>query len=153
VYRHALADFEKDHENPPLSEDGRKQVSSVTLHAQQFGFKPTHIVSSPLVRAQETAEIAGKILRLNSKVIVDECLYGGKKPAAVYSFLKKFKNSDKIVLVTHQPLIDHLIADLIKAENAKIQILNGAIAAIEVKSKVGKGRGTLTWLASPPVSS
>jgi phosphohistidine phosphatase len=150
VYRHALADFDKDHEDPPLNEAGRKQVTEITGLAQGFGFKPTQIVSSPLVRAKETAELARKAVGLDPSVIVDECLYGGKKPASVYSFLKKFKNSDRIALVSHQPLIDHLISDLTGAEKGKIQMLNGAIAGIEIKSKVGKAKGMLLWLARPP---
>jgi phosphohistidine phosphatase len=150
IYRHALADFEANREDPPLTDEGRKQVSEITKHAGSFGFKPTQIVSSPLVRAKETAEITKRTTGLHSKIIIDQCLYGGKKPAEVYSYLKQFKKSDKIVLVTHQPLIDHLIADLIKGEKANIQMLNGAIAAIEVKSTPAKGKGTLLWLASPP---
>jgi phosphohistidine phosphatase len=150
VYRHALADFGADHENPPLSKDGEKQAGEVTRHAREFGFKPTHIVSSPLIRAKQTAEIAKKNAGLESRIIEDECLYGGKKPSEVYEFLKGFKKTDRIVLVTHQPLIDHLIADLIKGEKANIQMVNGAIAGIEIKSKAGKGKGTLIWLAVPP---
>lgn len=151
IYRHALADFSVDHENPSLSPEGQKQAKDVTLHARDNGFNPTRIVSSPLTRAKETAEIARKTLSLDLPIEVDECLYGGTAPSAVYTFLKKFKKSDKIVLVTHQPLIDKLISELIAAEKSKVQMLNGAIAAIEIKT-FGKGRGTLLWLASPPAA-
>ncbi len=104
VYRHALADFKTNQEDPQLSDVGRKQAEIVARNAREFfDFRPCRIVSSPLVRAKETAEIARKTLGLETPVIVDECLYGGKNPAEVYSFLKKFKNSEKIVLVSHQP--------------------------------------------------
>ena len=76
VYRHALADFKV--EDPPLTEEGRKQVNEVTLHAKGFGFQPTKICSSPLVRAKETAEMARKAVGLESSVVVDECLHRGR---------------------------------------------------------------------------
>jgi phosphohistidine phosphatase SixA len=150
VYRHALADFQKGHENPPLTEEGRKQVAKVVSHAERFGFKPTQIVSSPLARAKETAELAFKVLKLDHEPSEDECLFGDKQPSEVYSFLKNFKKSDKVMLVSHQPLINELIADLILSDKEKIQMLNGAIAAIEIKkSKPARGSGTLLWLAPP----
>lgn len=148
VYRHALANFEQDPENPPLTSEGRKQVKQVSERASFVGFDPTSIVSSPLVRARETAEIVKETLGVKKEIVVDDCLYGGKKPAEVYAFLKRFKKNERIALVSHQPLIDHLIADLIKGNGARIQMLNGSIAGIETK-KPAKGSGTLLWLAPP----
>ncbi len=156
IVRHAEADFSgkaKDPDNPPLTKKGRSQVSRVTELAGKLGFDPNVIVSSPLLMAKQTASLAREKVGSKSPTIVDECLIGSKKPSQVYSFLTrgKTKHSDKIVLVSHQPLIDNLIADLIGAK-ANIEVLNGSIVCIRIGSKPAKGKGTLAWLVPPPVA-
>ncbi|MGI0079101.1 MAG: SixA phosphatase family protein [Nitrososphaerales archaeon] len=154
IFRHALADFSrpapdsKHPENPPLTREGRAQVKQVTSLAREFGFKPNLIVSSPLVRAKETAEITKETIGLKSPVVVDECLFGEKNPEQVYQFLRKRRKSDQIVLVSHQPLIDKLTSGLLGGK-ASIRFINGAIACIEIDSKPARGKGHLSWLLPP----
>jgi phosphohistidine phosphatase len=152
IFRHGLASFGKGAEDPGLNEDGVRDVNKVVkLCGSSFEFAADVIASSPLVRAKETAELARKLLRSNNEVVVDDCLYGDRKPKQVYEFLSKYRKNDKIVLVSHMPLIFELLHDLIGAK-ADVDLLNGSIACIECDGKASKGNGKLMWLV-PPLSS
>ncbi len=156
IFRHGLASFGKGEGDPGLNEDGVRDVNKVVkLCNSSFGFAPNVIVSSPLVRAKETAKLARKLLSAgnnNDKIVVDECLYGDRKPNQVYALLSKYRKNDKIVLVSHMPLIFELLHDLIGAK-AEVELLNGSIACIECDGKASKGKGKLRWLVPPPSST
>jgi len=119
----------------------------VELASERFGFKPTVIVSSPVLRAKQTAELARKKLGLK-KVIEDGCLYGDRDPAEVLKFLSGFKKDDGVVLVSHMPLIFELLYSM-TGGRFEVELLNGSIAAVKFKGKATEGKGTLTWLIQP----
>ncbi|MDG6968620.1 MAG: histidine phosphatase family protein, partial [Nitrososphaerota archaeon] len=113
IFRHARADFGSKNEDPPISEEGEAEASKVIeLASQRLGFRPTAIVSSPVLRAKQTAEIAKKKLGLSS-YMVDECLYGDAEPADVLKFLSTFKKDARVALVSHMPLIFELLYAMI----------------------------------------
>jgi len=150
IFRHARADF-TDSKDPPVSEEGMAEAARVVqLAKERFGFEPTAVVASPLLRAKQTAEMARKQLGLRSKVVVDDCLYGDKDPSEVLEFLSRFKKEDGVVLVSHMPLIFELLYSLIGGR-AEVQLLNGSIAAIRFKGRAAEGKGTLAWLIQPGV--
>jgi phosphohistidine phosphatase len=150
IFRHALADFGKDPHNddPPLSNEGTLDARTVVRFAKGLDFRPSVIASSPLLRAKQTAEIARKELGLKAGVIVDECLYGDVSPANALAFLSQFKRQDRVVLVSHMPLIFELLYDLVGGR-AQIELGNGSIACIKFKGALAKGKGTLFWLVQP----
>lgn len=151
IYRHAQADFKSKDENPPVSEKGMKEAARVVnLAGERFGFRPSAIVSSPILRAEQTAEMARKELRLKAEVIIDDCLYGDTEPSDVLKFLSHFDKEDKVVLVSHMPLIFELLYNLIGGR-CEVELLNGSIAAVRFKGKAAEGKGTLTWLIQPGV--
>jgi phosphohistidine phosphatase len=152
IFRHGRADFGKKagSDDPPLNSEGVADVTDVvSLCSSKFGLKPTAIASSPLARAQQTADLAKKALGFGREVLTQECLFGDRKPEEVYAFLSEFGKSDRIVLVSHMPLISELLLDL-TGGHSEIELLNGSIANIAVEGKPGKGRGKLIWLIPPP---
>ena len=154
IFRHAKADFgKKPHDDdPPLSKEGTLDAHSIVkLAADNLGFRPNVIVSSPLLRAKQTGEIASRDLGLKSEMVVDECLYGDRSPAEVLEFLSHCKKTDGVVLVSHMPLIFELLYDMIGGRG-EIELRNGSIACVEFKGNAAKGKGTLVWLVQPTSS-
>jgi len=151
IHRHAAADFKSKDEDPPVSEKGRKEAARVVnLASERFGFKPTVIVTSPVLRAKQTGELARKELGLKQPIIVDEHLYGDTEPSEVIKFLSRFKKEDSVVLVSHMPLVFELLYSLIGGR-AEVELLNGSIAAVSFKGKAAEGKGVLEWLIQPGV--
>jgi len=130
---------------------GRTWVKrTVRIAHRELGFEPTVIVSSPLVRAKETADVARRTLRLNSEVIVEECLRAESRVAEVYKRLRKLRKSDAVVLVSHQPLMRNLMADLLGAKS-NIWMYQGAISCVQCKSYPKHNSGGLAWLLPPSI--
>ena len=79
LLRHGIAverdEWEGLEADRPLTERGAKRVAQVAGGLNRLGVQPTHVLSSPLIRAIETAKIAHRSLRVRSAVqIVDELL-------------------------------------------------------------------------------
>ena len=79
LLRHGIAverdEWEGKDADRPLTDRGAKRVAQVAAGLNQLDVQPTHVLSSPLIRAIETAKIAHSLLRVRSAVqIVDELL-------------------------------------------------------------------------------
>ncbi len=120
----------------------------VSVAEKELGFRPGLILSSPLARAKETAEIARETLDLKSEIQVEPCLLGERPVTEVYATLRKLRSAESVALVSHLPLIDHLVADLLGAES-EIRLHTGAIAGIQCKGLPGHAKGSLRWLLPP----
>jgi phosphohistidine phosphatase len=132
-----------------LTPDGRRWAKRVVSVAEkELGFRPEAILSSPLARAKETAEIARETLDLKPEVQIEECLLGERPVQEVYATLRKLKSLQSVALVSHLPLINHLVADLLGAES-NIGLHTGAIAGIQCKGNPGHSKGSLRWLLPP----
>jgi len=132
-----------------LTPDGRLWAKRVVSVAEkELGFRPDLILSSPLARAKETAEIARDTLDLKSEIKIEECLLGERPVHDVYATLRKLKSLQSVALVSHLPLINHLVADLLGAES-NIGLHTGAIAGIQCKGNPGHAKGSLRWLLPP----
>src|SRR5207245_9692540 len=116
-----------------LTPDGRLWAKRVVSVAEkELGFRPDLILSSPLARAKETAEIARETLDLKSEIQIEECLLGERPVQDVYATLRKLKSLQSVALVSHLPLINHLVADLLGAES-HIGLQTGGTAGIQCK--------------------
>lgn len=154
VFRHGEAEMkaqspEKTDESRRLTNEGKSQLRSVCEEAKKLGAKPTVIISSPLARARQTAEIAREILGPKSEYKVDSCLEPEAKPEDIYSVLRKLNKKDEVVLVTHLPILGHFIADFVSWKDvwSNLEMLSGSIMKIDSQKTLPRsGSGTLFWL-------
>jgi len=129
----------------PLSAKGKGQADRLGAFLAGAGFRPDAIVSSPKLRASQTAEIvAGHI---SVKVTLDERLAGPVDPATVDAILGDLGDPTRPVLVGHDPDFSELLDWL--AGTDRLTMKKGAIARIDVPGAVASGDGTLRWLVPP----
>ena len=148
IFRHAMADFKGHAEDPAVTEEGLAEAGRVVrLAKENLAFKPSVIVSSPLLRARQTAEMTQKVTGVKA-VTVDESLYGDRSPSEALALLSKLKTTDEVVIVSHMPLLSELLLGMIGGK-AGIELPNGSIACVEFKGKAAKGKGKLAWLVPP----
>jgi len=149
LLRHADAgDPEKwqgDDAARPLSEKGARQAERLGRHLKAVEFEPDAIISSPKVRALETAEIVGRALGVSAAV--DDRLAGSLDPAAVAAILRDAGGPSKPVIVGHDPDFSELLAELTGAPNLTMK--KGAIARVDLARGVRPGEGALRWLLPP----
>jgi phosphohistidine phosphatase len=129
----------------PLSPKGVRQAERLGRHLAAVGFAPDTILSSPLVRALQTAEIVGRALGVG--VVVDERLANHVGLELVERVLHDAGRPRRPVLVGHDPSFSDLVTTLIDAR--PVPMKKGALARIDVAGELRAGAGVLRWLLPP----
>ncbi len=149
LLRHADAGDPMAWEGPdeirPLSDKGERQADRLGRFLAGSGFRPDAILTSPRVRAAETARIVGEHLAVRARV--DERLAGELNPDVIESLLRDAGDPERMVLVGHDPDFSDLVAELCGA--TQIPMRKGALARIDCARPVAAGTGTLRWLVPP----
>ncbi len=129
----------------PLSDKGRKQADRLGRFLAGLGFAPDTIITSPKVRAAQTAEIVGGHLEV--AIVVDDRLAGGLDPGTLDGILGDAGDPARPVVVGHDPDFSDLVAELSGASSLLLR--KGALARIDIERPLRPGTGTLRWLVPP----
>jgi phosphohistidine phosphatase len=142
--RHGEADWpgwtEPDDERP-LTDFGKKEVRQVAKFLDRLNVNPDLIVSSPLPRALQTAEVAAE--QLETKLRQDEALEPGFGISELSTLLKRH-HSKALMLVGHEPDFSSVISAL---TGGFIKMSKAGIALVDLDPETEKGR--LLWLFPP----
>ncbi|HJR59533.1 MAG TPA: phosphohistidine phosphatase SixA [Vicinamibacterales bacterium] len=152
LIRHGVAadrgDEYPDDSKRPLTADGidalRKEAKA--LDALGIGFD--HIITSPLVRTKQTAEVFAEHLKSRPSVSNSDALAPAGSPASVLQELAKHVRKERIALVGHEPNIGELAARLI-GSRTPLEFKKGAICRIDFEVLPPKGAGQLRWFLTP----
>jgi len=128
----------------PLSAKGRRQSKRLGDHLAAIGFATDAIVTSPKVRAEQTADLVGE--RLGASVTVDDRLGGGFDLETLDELLTDVGDPERIIVVGHDPDFSETLSALC---GPQLEMKKGAFARIEVERPLRAGRGTLRWLLPP----
>jgi len=158
LVRHAIAaergpKYPKD-DARPLTREGRTRMKEVVAGWRRLKPGLDLILTSPLVRAESTAEIVQDWLKGDVRVERFAALAPGHRPAEVAAALAnlpktgKGKKASVIALVGHEPDLGQLAAWLIGAKEP-VPFRKGGVARIDVTSLPPKQDGKLIWHATP----
>lgn len=145
-HAHAGEAFEwiGDDDLRPLTDKGRQQSRRLGQFLQVHAVRPDVIVASPLVRAQQTAEIVAGVLDMTIKT--DRRLGGGFGKRELWALLDE-TGAREVMVVGHDPDLSILLAYLIDA--AGISMKKGALATVDLQTKLGDGEAQLRSLVPP----
>ncbi len=129
----------------PLSEKGRLQADGMGRFLARSGFHPDVILSSPKLRALETARIVAA--PLDMPVEVDEALGGPLGFGEIERILRSHGNPGTPLLVGHDPDFSELAAALVGA--AGVPLRKGCLVRIDLAVPIRPGQGLLRWLLPP----
>lgn len=136
-------------EERPLSEKGEADAESLAHALKKKGIVLDKLVTSPLLRARQTAEI---LLRVWSRpeLVLDTCdaLAPSGKPRKLSKHLLK-AGADKIGLVGHMPHLGEYAAWLLGNKKFQIDIAKAGVALVTCGELPAKGLGALQWLITP----
>ncbi len=150
ILRHGIAEPRKqgsDDSQRALTKEGREKLGLVLARARAAKVAPAVILTSPYVRAAETAGLAQKALAPKAKVVPTDALVPGSSPDAVWNEVRKHKGP--VLLAGHEPLLGETISFLLGANGAVVDLKKGALACIEVDPKDEQPKGMLVWLMTP----
>ncbi|HEY4445092.1 MAG TPA: phosphohistidine phosphatase SixA [Steroidobacteraceae bacterium] len=154
IVRHAIA-FERDRQRwrddaaRPLSPAGIRRARKAAAGLKEFSKAPDRVLTSPLVRAKQTAQILTDIAGWPQAEEAPELAPGAPAPAAL-TLLAKIRVK-RVAVVGHQPDLGALLtACLIEdGEALPIEMKKNAIACVSFDGPLRAGRASLLWLATP----
>ena len=147
ILRHASAsDVAPSDAERELTKEGEGEARIAGLALAELGVKPSHILSSPLVRARQTAEIAARAMKSRAKVeLLDELTNGTSTPELLKA-LPSHSSQDEILLVGHMPSLSEHLAVLIGSKSPQgLALGKGSVACVDA-NELRAGRGQLRWL-------
>ena len=142
--RHGEADWpnwDKPDDERPLTKRGRKEMKRVAKFLERLKFTPDVILTSPLRRASQTAEIVADHLEIELKT--EAALAHGFSVERLRRLVAKTK-AECIVVVGHEPEFSEVVKELSGGET---KLSKAGIALLEVNR--GCSCGKLLWLFPP----
>ena len=133
-------------EDRPLSPRGERQAERIARHIESIGAGPDVILSSPKLRAFQTAEAVAK--RLGREVVIRDELASGFDVGSLDDILADAGHPVRPLLVGHDPDFSMAVSSLV---GAGITVRKGALVRIDAMTPLVEGAGELRWLIPPDV--
>jgi phosphohistidine phosphatase len=130
-----------------LTEKGVKSVGQISQDLPRYGRKPRLIVTSPLVRAVQTAQIAAERACRKTRLIVSGLLRGDGDMDELVEFLRSHAEAKRVMLVGHEPHLGSLVASLLKED--PVQLKKGACLALELDMDEADKPARFIWYMEP----
>ena len=154
IVRHGIAIDREDPNCPPdparfLTEEGIEKTKSVAKGMAEIASVPDLMVSSPYVRAVQTAELFAKVLEYpKDKIRKSDFLLPGAESLQLFRELSRDKDNSIVFLFGHAPHLDDLIATALTSKHHITSLKKAGVALIELKRLVPPA-GELVWLSTP----
>jgi phosphohistidine phosphatase len=146
--RHAHAGDPESWDGPdelrPLTRKGRRQAERLGAFLVRAGIRPDRIISSPKIRALQTAETIGHALGID--VDVDQRLSSGCSMGRLDGLIGD-SGARAPMVVGHDPDFSMLLSELLGSGPQEMR--KGAFATIDVRRPLRAGTGVLRWLVPP----
>ncbi len=149
VIRHGTAEEAGaggDDASRALTKAGKKEMKEVAAGLETLVESVDVIGASPLLRAQQTAEIIARAYGDLSVHAVD-ALVPGSDPTALADWLGQHSSAKIVAIVGHEPLLGLLVTWFMTgAGNSRVALSKGGVALLEFSSRASPGTGILQWL-------
>jgi phosphohistidine phosphatase len=140
----ALSDFER-----PLTDKGRERMEQIAAGIKRSILEPSLILSSPLLRARQTADILASQYDAVEINIIEE-LAPGHSLHQLIAVLQKQQVSAPLVIVGHEPSLSTFAGLLLCGRPfSPLQLKKGGAALLEFNQRIDSGCGNLLWLMTP----
>jgi phosphohistidine phosphatase len=129
----------------PLSSKGKRQAERLARLLASTAFRADAIISSPKIRAEQTARPLAELLGL--EVTIEPRLGGPFDLDDIDAILHDAGDPRRPVLVGHDPEFSDTVAELTGAPSLSMK--KGAMLRIDIEPPLRAGEGRLAWLVTP----
>jgi len=154
LIRHGLAeergDAWPDDTRRPLTEEGISRLKKGARGLVRLGLEFDVVLTSPLVRARQTAEVFAAAFNARTPLVVIDSLTPEGSVQGVMNDLEQHARRARIALVGHEPGIGELAARLLGTRRP-LEFKKGAVCRIDIESIPPAGPGTLRWFLTPKI--
>lgn len=154
IVRHGIAVDKTDPKVPPdperpLTAKGVQKTRAAVLGLKELGVKPDVLITSPYVRAAQTAEIFAEALGFpTAKVRVTDTLKPSANPTDFVKEISHLKGKE-VMCFGHAPHLDQLISQLVGARGVFTELKKAGVASLEHVGTHTAWR--LLWILTPKV--
>lgn len=132
-----------------LSSKGTKRLRKAAKGLLALRLSFDRILTSPLLRAQQTAKIVAEVLNTENRIEEIAELAPEGSVQKLLSSLAAYRGAKRILLVGHQPLLGETALLLLSGGNgAEVDLKKGGICCIEADDLPPK-KAVLRWLLTP----
>jgi phosphohistidine phosphatase len=154
IVRHAIAvdpgtpGYEDDSQRP-LTDAGSKKMKKIVKGLSDF-VELDAILSSPYVRARDTAKILAKEYGMKDKIAFSDNLIPPGDFEKLIQEIQASYNVDNLALVGHEPMLSQLISWLTTGgTDSKLTLKKGGVAYLVAEKLLEDRRASLEWLLTP----
>lgn len=155
IVRHAIAvergapGYDDDSQRP-LTDAGRRKMKKIVKGLHQLDMELDVILTSPYVRAHDTALLIAKEFEMKDKVALsDNLIPPGNFESLINEIHEKY-DVNNLALVGHEPMLSSLVSWLTTGNTGmKVALKKGGVAYLSADNLYQDGRATLNWLLTP----
>jgi phosphohistidine phosphatase len=156
VLRHGIAvepgtpGFERDSDRP-LTPEGKRRLRQIAAAMKKMDLRFDLILSSPFLRAKQTAEIIAESLKLKKQPGFSDALTPDGNPKALIRQLNELKPvPENVLLVGHEPYLSCLISLLTTGRvDLMMDFKKGGLCKLEIEKLSHAWCAILVWLLMP----
>jgi phosphohistidine phosphatase len=152
IIRHAdagdAANWTGDDSLRPLTEHGRHQAKALGEALRKQGVALDAVLSSPYVRARETAELLVEGLGVPLEVRFSELLAAGALKRNQLALELAATNASSVAITGHDPDMPAFLGWLLGADPKHFFLKKGGAACVQCRTP-SKGEAVLGWLVGP----
>jgi phosphohistidine phosphatase len=137
-----------DDSKRPLTPEGIARLRKAARGLHAIGVAFDQIVTSPLVRARQTADVFAAELDEHAPIATSDALAPAGSSALVIQELTRHVRKARVALVGHEPNLGELAAQLIGARTP-LEFRKGGVCRIDFDMLPPKGGGMLRWFLTP----
>jgi phosphohistidine phosphatase len=146
---HGAAGYEDDDQRP-LTGKGERKVWMIAEAMKALEISFDSILSSPLVRARQTAEIVAEAFKAKKRMELTDTLSPQESAKLLIEYLGEQGAVDDVLLVGHEPFLSRLISLLISGDSeSSILLKKGGFCKLSIQELRHGQCATLEWLLTP----
>jgi phosphohistidine phosphatase len=157
LLRHGIAKLRNDagtesDSDRPLTPKGIKRMRKAAKGLRRMGIPFDSILTSPLVRARQTAEISAQALGLSDHLEEISALAPGNSVSDLWSTLAPYKDHEHLLLVGHEPFLSAALGYLLTHDEKRsitVVFKKGGLCRVEIDALPPNKAGILHWLLTP----
>jgi phosphohistidine phosphatase len=136
-----------------LTSEGKRKLRQVLDLARQAGVRPDLVLTSPYVRAVETAAIAREVLGANGEPLRTDALLPPAEPHGVWEEIRVHREAKSLLLAGHEPQLSQLVGYLLDAPSLSLDMKKGALVRLDIDGFGARPKGVLRWMLVPKLAS
>lgn len=155
LMRHAIAvpqgspGYSKDADRP-LTLDGREKLFAVAQGLKKLDLHWDLIVTSPWLRAKQTAQVVAEVFAMPNLVQESFVLTPRHSTKELIAMIQQLPPAKSLLLIGHEPAISMHLSDLLCGHgDGRFDFKKAAVAALEFEGVPALGEATLLWMMAP----